>query len=156
MKPADFIAKILPAARALMAETGIPASVTIAQAAVESANPARGWGDSDLTRASNNLFGIKAGPGWHGPVFSADTAEFDHGQRAVVHALWRKYPDWQASLEDHARFLRANPRYAACFKETTGEGWARALQAAGYSTNPGYADLLIQIMRGRNMEQYDK
>lgn len=147
MPPTAFITMLLPAAQATHRATGIPASLILAQAALES-----GWG----ARAPGcNLFGIKPGPKWKGPVTLVTTHEVIKGVRMQVIDKFRAYKDWADCMVDHANFLKVNPRYAPCFKEQTGEGWARAVAKAGYATDPNYADLLISIMRGRNMSQYD-
>lgn len=147
MPPTAFITLLLPAAQETHRATGIPASLILAQAALES-----GWGQ----RAPGcNLFGIKPGPKWKGPVTTITTHEFIKGVRTKVEAKFRAYATWAECMADHATFLKVNPRYADCFKEKTGEGWARAVAKAGYATDPKYADLLISIMRGRNMSQYD-
>jgi flagellar rod assembly protein/muramidase FlgJ len=148
MLPADFIKKILPGAQACQRATGVPASVTIAQAALES-----GWGER---APGNNLFGIKADAAWKGATTSFATTEYINGKKTSMTLKFRAYPDWSGSLTDHAAFFHTNPRYHACFAETTGEGWARALAKAGYATDPNYAASLIAVMRGRNMAQYDK
>jgi flagellar protein FlgJ len=147
MPPSAFIALLLPAAQATHRATGIPASLILAQAALET-----GWG---AKAPGCNLFGIKPGPKWAGPVTVITTHEFIKGVRTQVQDKFRAYKDWAECMADHANFLKVNPRYAACFKEKTGEGWARAIAKAGYATDPKYADLLISIMRGRNMSQYD-
>ena len=61
MKPQEFIALVGPAAQASAANTGVPASFTVAQAALES-----GWGTSSLAKDGKNLFGVKADPAWRG------------------------------------------------------------------------------------------
>jgi flagellar protein FlgJ len=136
------------AAQDCQRRTGIPASLTLAQAALES-----GWG----ARAPGfNLFGIKADASWQGPTTSFKTTEHVNG--ADVHPVlkFRAYASWLDSMVDHARFILANPRYAPCFKETTGAGWARAIAAAGYATDPDYASKLLDIMRARNLQFYDQ
>jgi len=147
MPPSAFIALLLPSAQACQRATGIPASFTIAQAALES-----GWG----TRApGNNLFGIKADRSWKGKTVSFDTHEVFDGKRVGMVDKFRAYATLDECLADRASFFKVNPRYAACFKETTGEGWARAVAKAGYATDPKYADTLIAVMQGRKMAQYD-
>jgi len=151
MTPAEFIAQILPGAQACQRATGIPASFTIAQAALES-----GWG----SRApGNNLFGVKADKAWKGLTVDVPTHEVVKGQRIAITDKFRAYPSWAACVLDRAAFFKVNPRYAACFREKTGEGWARAAAAAGYATDPNYASSLIAVMGnrpgGRNMAQYD-
>ena len=150
MSPTEFLDKIAPAAQACQSATGIPASFTLAQAALESA-----WGASRLATRGHNLFGVKADRAWKGPTISIDTREVLNGKSVMVPARWRAYPDWAACLTDRAEFFRKNPRYAKCFAETTGAGWARAVALAGYATDPHYAERLIAVMDGRKMTRFD-
>jgi flagellar protein FlgJ len=136
------------AAQACQKRTGIPASITLAQAALESS-----WGARAL---GNNLFGIKADRNWTGPTVDVPTHEVIRGERIAVTDKFRKYASFAESMVDHAQFLLRNPRYAPCFKETTGAGWARALQECGYATDPDYAKKLQDIIRGRNLAFYDQ
>lgn len=151
MTPGEFIAAIVPAARASMRTSGIPASFTIAQAALESS-----WGSSALAQQARNLFSVKADRAWHGPTVDMDSAEWVMGKRVMMPAHWRAYPTWQACLDDRAAFFRANPRYAHCFAERTGGGWARAVAGAGYATDPAYADKIIAVMNSHGLSQYDQ
>lgn len=147
MPPTSFINMLVDCARECQRKTGIPASFTLAQAALESS-----WGD----RAPGcNLFGIKADRSWKGPTVDVPTHEVFKGMRIAITDKFRAYASWTECMIDHARFFQLNPRYAACFKETTGEGWARAVAKAGYATDPNYAQLIIDVMHGRNMAQYD-
>lgn len=150
MKPDDFLDQLLPAALSCQRNSGIPASFTLAQAALESA-----WGASRLARDGHNLFGVKADASWHGPTVEMNTGEVINGQRVMVPAKWRAYPDWLACLTDRAKFFQNNPRYAKCFAEKTGEGWARAVAAAGYATDPDYAVKLTDMIRDRNLARFD-
>ena len=150
MTPPDFITMLLPAAQACHATHGIPASFTLAQGALESR-----WGTSYLVKKAFNLFGVKADAGWHGPVFNLRTGEFFNGKEVVVPATWRKYSSWGECIEDRAQFFIKNRRYSACFQQTSGEGWARVVAAAGFATDPYYADKLIAIMNGRNLQRFD-
>ena len=147
MPPSAFIAMLLPGAQECQRATGIPASFTLAQAALESSWGARAPG--------NNLFGVKADRSWKGKTVDVATHEVINGRRIAMVDKFRAYDSWADCMIDHAKFFRDNRRYAACFKETTGEGWARAVAAAGYATDPNYAKSLIAVMRGRNMAQYD-
>lgn len=151
MKPDDFIAAVSGAARASMAVTQIPASFSIAQAALES-----GWGSSKTAANANNLFNIKADPSWRGPTWQMASTEHINGKDVLVPARWRRYADWQACFDDRAKFFSGNPRYSACFKAVGGEAWALAVAAAGYATDPSYADKIIATMRARNLHQFDK
>jgi len=147
MKPQEFIDQIATAAQECHREFAIPASFTIAQAALESS-----WGN----RAQGcNLFGVKADKSWKGPVTMVNTHEYVSGQKIAAIDQFRLYADWAECLADRAAFFRKNSRYAACFNETTGEGWACAVAAAGYATDPDYANKLIAVIRGRNLGRFD-
>ena len=148
--PNAFIAKIGPAARASMQATGIPASFTIAEAALES-----GWGGSQLAAQAMNLFGVKADAAWKGPVLTMQTREFLKGAWCVVQARWRKYSDWQGCMDDHAAFFRTNPRYKAALACKDGLSFARAVAAAGYATDPQYAQKLTAIIIGHKLTEWD-
>ena len=150
MNPSEFIMRLASGAVASAKASGVPASITIAQAALESA-----WGESGLAKSGNNLFGIKADSLWRGQTLEMNTKEFIKGQWVVVPALWRKYPSWQASMEDHAAFLRRNPRYKACFLCNTAPAFANALVQAGYATDPEYANKLIALMDKHQLQSLD-
>jgi flagellum-specific peptidoglycan hydrolase FlgJ len=150
MTPDAFIAQIGPAAQDSMRTTNVPASFVIAEGALES-----GWGTSDLCTQARNIFGVKADASWHGPTCTMQTREFFHGQWVMVPATWRAYGDWGGCIADHAAFFLTNPRYAAAFETLDGESFARAVAAAGYATDPAYADKLIAIMRAHSLAQWD-
>ncbi len=130
-----------------MAESKIPASFTVAQACLES-----GWG----THAPGfNLFGIKSTPDWVGPTTTLATHEVVNGHTVTVEASFRAYPDWLASLRDHAAFLTDNPRYTNAFNFTDGADFAQAIQACGYATDPHYAEKIISIIDVHNLSVLD-
>jgi flagellar protein FlgJ len=147
MPPSAFIAMLLPAAQACQRAHGIPASFTLAQAALES-----GWGER---APGNNLFGVKADRAWKGKTVDVPTHEVVGGKRVAMVCKFRAYTTLSDSIADRADFFLKNKRYAACFKERDGEGWARAVAEAGYATDPSYTKSLIAVMRGRNMAQFD-
>ena len=150
MSPKDFIAGIGPAARASALRTKIPASFVVAEGALESA-----WGTSRLAAEGFNLFGVKADPSWHGAVITMPTREFSSGRWVVVPARWRKYDNWQSSIDDHATFLLSNPRYQGAFASTTGATFARAVAAAGYATDPDYASKIVSIIATYALDSLD-
>jgi len=121
----------------------IPASITLAQGIFES-----GAGQSELAVKGNNHFGIKC-HGWTG-----GTIYRDDDQR---NECFRAYPSAFDSYEDHSRFLANGQRYRSLFslKTTDYVGWARGLKAAGYATNPQYADRLIELIQLYRLYQYD-
>jgi peptidoglycan hydrolase-like protein with peptidoglycan-binding domain len=131
-------------------QTGVPASVTLAQAALES-----GWGKSGLSTKANNFFGIKGeGPAGH---VLMPTKEFLNGKWVTVNAKFRKYDSPQGSFADHGKFLRENRRYANAFKHTDNAAqFAREIHKAGYATDPAYADKLISIINKYGLERFDK
>jgi len=142
--PRAFVVALRDAALATDARTGIPAGFIVAQAALES-----GWGrsvpkDIETGRYSHNLFGIKALDGQD--AVTAWTWEYQGGQWVRVQARFRAYSGYQESLDDHARLL-TSPRYARCLPATDVAAYARCIQAAGYATDPRYADKIIGIMR---------
>lgn len=121
----------------------VPASITLAQGIFES-----GAGQSSLVLRSNNHFGIKC-HGWTGrKVYKDDDA---------TNECFRAYDSAFDSFEDHSRFLASGQRYRSLFslKITDYKGWARGLKAAGYATNPTYADRLIELIQLYRLYQYD-
>lgn len=145
-----FIDLIGPAAQASAQTTGVPASFTVAEAALES-----GWGTSQLAQEAMNLFGVKADPSWQGDVLTMNTREFLNGVWVMVPARWRKYADWQACMDDHAAFLHQNPCYASCFECTAGDAFAQAVAQAGYATDPDYAAKLTSIIDQHQLAELD-
>jgi len=147
MTPQDFIAALSGPAQASMATTAIPASFVVADAALES-----GWGGHC---PGFNLFGIKADPSWTGAVTTQQTHEVVNGQTITITANFRAYADWLSSLNDHATFLMTNPRYQPAFAYTTGALFAQAVAAAGYATDPQYAQKIIEIITAHNLGMLD-
>lgn len=143
-----FIAKIGPMAAQDMKQTGILASLTIAQAILES-----GWGKSGLTVAANNLFGIKGS--YNGASYSCKTQEWDGSKYVTVTAAFRKYPSWAESLADHsALFLRLD-RYANLRGCTDYRKACQYVREDGYATDPNYTAKLVQIIEQYGLTKYD-
>lgn len=117
-----------------MDKHGIPASITMAQGLVET-----GAGKSSLAKDFNNHFGIKCHSSWRGKrTYKTDDAPNE---------CFRHYDSWQESYEDHSLFLKGK-RYARLFslRHDDYRAWAKGLQLAGYATNKGYANKLIQVI----------
>lgn len=147
----DFIERVGNLAAADMQKSGVLASLTIAQAILES-----GWGKSGLTVKANALFGIKAGASWKGKVYSAQTQEcYDGATFTTVTALFRAYDSWADSVADHSALLTGATRYKAVIGERDYKTACRAIKAAGYATDPNYADKLIQIIESYGLTAYD-
>jgi flagellum-specific peptidoglycan hydrolase FlgJ len=146
----DFIESIAKGAQKAHKEYGVFASVTIAQAILESS-----WGKSGLSKKANNFFGIKATPDWDGKIIKLPTKEVVHGKTIVVMAPFRSYPDKEGSVLDHAQFLRENHRYEPAFLANNGPDFAKAIARNGYATDPKYAEKLIQLIKQHQLEDYD-
>jgi peptidoglycan hydrolase FlgJ len=142
----EFLRLHQSSARGAEAQSGIPASFMVAQAAHES-----GWGRHEIRNAdgssSHNLFGIKAGAGWTGAVAQVTTTEVIDGQPRKVVAKFRAYANYDESFRDYARLMKDNPRYARVVAAGHSvEGFAQGLQRAGYATDPAYADKLTRVI----------
>lgn len=122
---------------------GIPASIKLAQAMLESGN-----GNSRLALEANNHFGIKCTPEWTGGRIS------HHDDRPDD--CFRIYGNPEDSFRDHSSFLLRR-RYEKLFTldKNDYKGWAKGLKEAGYATNPRYADLLISLIERYELYQYD-
>lgn len=150
MNQAQFINKIGPLARKEEERTGILASLTIAQAILES-----GWGKSGLTVKGNALFGIKAGSNWSGKVYNAKTQEcYDGVSFTEITAAFRAYDSWEESIKDHSRLLTDLKRYEKVVGEKDYKKACREIQAAGYATDPNYANKLIRIIEKNNLNRF--
>ncbi|HRC38366.1 MAG TPA: glucosaminidase domain-containing protein, partial [Rubrivivax sp.] len=141
---AGFVQQHGAAAREAEAATGIPAAFMVAQAAHET-----GWGRKEIRHADGtpafNLFGIKAGAGWRGPVAEVTTTEYAGGTPRKTVEKFRAYGSYAESFADYARLMKDSPRYsgvvarvsalAAAHKPTeAAAGFAHGLQGAGYAT----------------------
>ena len=145
-----FVDKVWPQAVEASKATGIPARFLVAQAALET-----GWGKHELKNAdgtpSYNLFNIKAGRSWAGATVNTSTTEHRNGQPMTESARFRAYGSYEESFRDYARLIGSNPRYAAVVGQTDATRFARGLQAAGYATDPMYADKLARIINGNTL-----
>lgn len=145
-----FIERVGKLAAADMLKSGIPASLTVAQAILES-----GWGKSGLTAKANALFGIKAGSSWKGKVYNAKTQEcYDGVSYTTITALFRAYDSWEESVCDHSTLLTA-ARYKAVVGEKDYKKACVAIKAAGYATDPTYSDKLINVIETYGLTAYD-
>lgn len=144
-RPNDFVNLVRPYARVIAQETGIPEQFMIAQAALET-----GWGKHQIRVSENqpsyNLFGIKAGKNWKGPVVEAVTTEYIDGVAQKVVDKFRVYSSYEESFRDYANLLLTNSRYSGLLKTQSAVAFAWGLQQAGYATDPFYAQKLIKIL----------
>lgn len=153
-----FLQMAVSAAQASQKLTGIPASITIAQAILES-----GWGQSALARQANNFFGIKATAHLDPSKYAAfETSEFVDGRKTSIVAKFARYASPADSFAAHARLIADSWRYKSamsyCAKP---ELFAHALQQCGYSTledaegNHIYAQRLMELVNEFDLTQYD-
>jgi LysM repeat protein len=149
---ADYINQYKDIAIREFQRTGVPASITLAQAVVESAA-----GSSELALNAKNHFGIKARNNWTGGVYYIKDDDRD-AQGNIVPSPFRLYPSVEDSYKDHSDFLKANKRYEICFAVTPPtdyKTWARKLLEAGYATAPTYPDLLTYVIETYELYKFD-
>ena len=140
----DYIERYKPVVMQKMRDFGIPASIAMAQAIVESGN-----GNSALAQQANNHFGIKCHD-WTGQTFRWDDDEKNE--------CFRKYASAEESFHDHSLFLSLRPRYSGLFELDVADykAWAHGLKKAGYATNPHYAQMLIRIIEENSLYEIDR
>jgi flagellar protein FlgJ len=149
-KPAHvraFQDKLADAAEEAEKVTGVPAKFMMGQAALET-----GWGKRVIRNqdgtSSNNLFGIKAGPGWKGKVATAVTTEYINGRPHTRVEKFRSYASHAEAFKDYAKLLSNNPRYEKVLAHGgDASAFAHGLQRAGYATDPQYAAKLSRIIK---------
>ena len=147
-KSSEYVEKYAEFAIEQQRKYGIPASVTLAQGILESAN-----GQSQLSRECNNHFGIKAGRSWLDAGGQYGTYTDDKPNEKFC-----KYASVGDSYEHHSLILKNNDRYAACFRlqQDDYRGWCQGLQNAGYATSKGYASSLISVIDRMDLTKYDR
>ena len=147
-KNADYAARYAGLAKENMRLYGIPASVTLAQGILESAN-----GGSELARLGNNHFGIKASASW-----------LKGGGEYLVYTDDRpdekfcKYASVAESYEHHSKILCNSSRYADCFRLAPDDykGWCEGIAKAGYASGGNYAATLQRIIEANHLDRYDR
>ena len=141
----EYIETFAEVAQLEMKAYGIPASITLAQGILES-----GYGQGELTRKTNNHFGIKCHNGWDG-----DYAYHDDDRKGEC---FRKYSHPMYSFRDHSIFLSSRSRYAPLFRLRRDDykAWARGLKAAGYATDRKYPQKLISFIERYQLYKYDR
>jgi flagellum-specific peptidoglycan hydrolase FlgJ len=148
---------VVPAAQKMQAKAAIPASITIAQAILES-----GWGQSQLALEANNYFGIKADYRNLNPYVEFPTHEWMLGKEHVVMAHFARYDSPLDSFEAHAMLIAHASRYQAAMQHCGNPVFfAVCLQDAGYSTSrdqhgcPDYALRIVRLIDQFDLTQYD-
>jgi hypothetical protein len=126
----------------------VPASVTLAQWALES-----GWGQH-MPPGSFNPFGMKAAEGQ--PFVAVSTREVVNGQSVTVVARFRKFASFDEAFDQHGQLLATRPPYAhAMTLVGNPNAFADALTGV-YATDPEYGTLLKSLMQSHNLYQYNQ
>jgi len=117
------------------------------------------WGNSTLASKYKNLFGIKAFG--NEEKVNLETKEYINEEWITIQGDFRVYSSWEQSMDDHtALFVNGvdwNPAlYANVITATNYIEAAHALQAAGYATDPTYADKIIHVIETYQLNQYDQ
>lgn len=149
----QFIASVKPEAQAMMKQHHVYASITIAQAILES-----NWGKSTLAAKYYNLFGVKSDDPNNSKVLR--TQEYVNGEWITINGRFQVYASWNASIDEHALLMvngttYNSQQYAQVIAATSYQDAAQALQNAGYATDPTYASKLISIIQKYKLDQYD-
>ncbi len=149
--PADFVEKLVPHVEQAAKELGLDPKALLAQAALET-----GWGKHLMQKPNGdsafNLFGIKADKSWQGERVQVATLEYNGATASKQQAQFRSYNSFAESFADYAQFIKSNPRYqeALASADKVTDYW-QELQAAGYATDPAYAQKLANIYKSSHL-----
>lgn len=150
-----FINELVPTAQRLQREYGILTSVSLAQAALES-----NFGNSELSRDYNNLYGVKTETDDPDGVDFA-TLEFIDNEWIEIQDRFKVYPSWEASMESHAQLIYYGTSWDPNYYSQVLEGQdyrqqSQGLQKAGYATDPSYSDKLIELIEFYQLNEFDQ
>ena len=154
-KQKNFIKVIGESAKKDMQTSHILASITTAQAILES-----GYGTSELAKKANALFGIKKN-GWTGKTYTVKSKEEINGKLVWKTSVFRKYDSYADSITDHSLYLMTrkvdgkNLTYSKVVGECNYKKATQALQNAGYSSYSNYANMLCNLIEKYKLTQYD-
>lgn len=144
-----FLEKLKPYVLADMKASGILASLTAAQAFIESNK-----GNSGLAKPpGNNLFGIKGA--YHGESVKMWTTEYYNGVQTRVLAAFRAYPSWRESIADHSDLFNRLKRYENLRGLKDYKLACKYVQADGYATAPSYSSTLLNVINKYKLYLWD-
>lgn len=151
--PEAFVQALWPLAQQAGQQLGVAPKVLLAQAALET-----GWGKGIIKDAnghsSYNLFGIKSGVSWPGMSISVPTLEFHNDIPVREKAQFRAYAGYAESFQDYVQLIQSSPRYYMALQQASDPlQYTRALQQAGYATDPEYSNKIMGIFSGSPMQQ---
>lgn len=151
----EFVEELVPTAQALQREYGILASVSLAQAMLES-----DFGQSQLASDHYNLYGVKTD--FDDPQGAQyPTLEFFEGEWVEIVDTFKVYDSWHHSMREHAELLTYgtswdSDQYQAVMEGETYQEQAQGLQESGYATDPAYGDKIINMIEEWGLYQYDQ
>lgn len=126
-------------------------SVCIAQAALET-----GWGTSPLMVKANAYFGIKAGTGWTGRVYSTKTQECYNGRDyTTITDLFRAYGSLAESVADYFDLITGLDRYKKACNQSDARTCIQAIKDGGYATSPAYVTNVMAVINQYDLTKYD-
>jgi peptidoglycan hydrolase FlgJ len=136
-----FVASVRDHAERAAQKLGTSPEILMAQAALET-----GWGKHVVGGGSHNLFSIKADPSWAGRTVTQRTLEVFGGKPVKISAAFRAYNNVGDAFDDYVGFIQQNPRYQRALERASDpRAYVQELQRAGYATDPGYAQKILQI-----------
>jgi len=153
----QFIDYITPIANDILTNYNIQPNISIAQASFES-----NFGQSNLAKTGNNLFGIQATSDWIAagkPVYTTQKTKnstsggflglFTKTTTTKISVGFKKYNSWAESFTDWAELIANSGRYEdAYFSAQQGDlqSYAQQVKAAGYDTTDiNYASDLVSV-----------
>lgn len=144
-----FLARIKPLVIKDCQNSGILASLTAAQAFIESNK-----GNSGLTVNANNLFGMKGK--YNGAYVVMNTKEFINNQYVTIPAEFRKYPSWKESIADHSALFNRADRYKNLRGCKDYRLACKYVKDDGYATSPTYTQTLISVIEKYKLYEWDE
>jgi flagellar protein FlgJ len=145
---AEFTENLFEMAKGAAEKLGVEPDILLAQAALET-----GWGkkiSASGDRSSLNLFNIKADKRWSGDSIKVATMEVRDGVAVKEVAAFRAYRSAEHSFNDYVDFIANSPRYEGALQSDNPDAYIRNLSAAGYATDPNYADKVLRIANSEN------
>lgn len=151
--PDAFVRELYPLAQRAARQLGVSPELLLSQAALET-----GWGEHQLRdgrgQPSNNFFNIKAGRDWQGPVVTVPALEYRDGVAVREWSAFRAYESAAESFTDYAALISGSGRYQQALSQAQNpDAYIRELAAAGYATDPDYADKVLAVMRSEPLQQ---
>jgi hypothetical protein len=147
----NFIEKIAETAVPNSKSTKILASLSIAQAILESA-----WGKSGSAIKFNALYGIKAGSSWNGKSYNSKTQEcYDGKTLSTITDAFRAYDNWEQSIIDYFNLLSGSQRYKNLIGEKDYKTACQKIREDGYATAPSYTTSLIKLIETYGLTKFD-